>query len=143
MGAGRVITFIIKGKPTPYVRMTQRGKWVKPAAIRYRNSKAAVAVQMRQQMKGREKFGKEPLGVKLTFCYERGADHRRDLDNEIKAMLDAANGIVWEDDRWVDEIVAGRPMDSHDEDYVFMEVWVRLDADWQPPAPGVQDPHAR
>lgn len=36
----------------------------------------------------------------------------------------AANGVVWGDDRWVDEIVADRPMDLHDEDCVFMEVWV-------------------
>lgn len=96
------------GKPVPYVRMTQRGKFVRPEAKRYLASKDAFALQMRAQMGGREPLGREPLVVRLEFWYTGGPDHRRDLDNEIKAMLDAGNGIVWEDDRWIDVIVASR-----------------------------------
>ncbi len=96
------------GKPVPYVRMTQRGKFVKPEAKRYLASKDALARQMRIQMGGHEPLGREPLIVHLEFWYTSGPDHRRDLDNEIKAVLDAGNGIVWEDDRWIDVIVASR-----------------------------------
>ena len=116
------MAFKLEGKPTPYVRMTQRGKFVKPAAKRYLNSKAALAWQMRQQMGGRALFGREPLGVVITFGYERGADHRRDLDNEVKAVLDAANGVVWEDDRWVDVIHARRVLSIDGGDWVLMTV---------------------
>lgn len=98
----------LQGKPVPYVRMTQRGKFVRPEAKRYLASKAWLANQMRAQMAGRPPLGREPLIVHLEFWYTRGPDHRRDLDNEIKAVLDAGNGIVWEDDRWIDVIVASR-----------------------------------
>lgn len=122
-GAEReVVVFKLESKPTPYVRMTQRGKFVKPAAQRYLNSKAALAWQMRQQMGDRALFGKEPLKVEISFCYASGADHRRDLDNEVKAVLDAANGVVWEDDRWVDVIYAHRVLSVDGSDYVLMTV---------------------
>ena len=103
-----IVTMTIVGKPKPYVRMTQRGKWVRPDAQEYLASKAKMAQQMREQMRGREPFGREPLSVVIMFAYEKGADHRRDCDNEIKAVLDAANGIVYEDDRWIDRIAAMR-----------------------------------
>ena len=115
-------TFRLSGKPTPYVRMTRRGKWVKPDAQRYLKSQGALRKQMVEQMRGGEPFGREPLGVALTFQYERGADHRRDLDNEIKAVLDAANGVVWADDCWVDSISAVRRA-GEGGDVVLMWVW--------------------
>ena len=121
------MTFRLTGKPTPYVRMTQRGKWVKPEAQRYLSSKAVLRAQLVEQMRGGEQFGKEPLGVALTFQYERGADHRRDLDNEIKAILDSANGVVWADDRWVDSISAVR-RGGEGGDVVLMTVWTLGDA---------------
>lgn len=103
-----MIWMSLLGKPVPYMRMTQRGKFVKPEAKRYLASKDALALQMRAQMAGRPPLGREPLIVHLEFWYTSGPDHRRDLDNEIKAVLDAGNGIVWEDDRWIDVIVASR-----------------------------------
>lgn len=41
------------------------------------------------------------FGVYLTF---RVTNKRWDLDNGIKLVLDAANGIVWKDDSQVDEL---------------------------------------
>ena len=46
-----------------------------------------------------------PLAVEI---YIHPANHRRDIDNELKALLDAAQGIVFEDDRWVDEVTIQR-----------------------------------
>jgi Holliday junction resolvase RusA-like endonuclease len=123
------VTLTVDFKPVPYVRMTQRGKYVDARAQGYLSSKMAMALKMRTQMnaQGREPFGRDPLGVEIEFVYERGADHRRDCDNEIKAVLDAANGVVWADDRWVDEIRAVRRGGGKG-DRVRLTVW-RLDSE--------------
>ena len=115
------ITMILQGKPVPAVRMTQRSKWT-PRAQRYLKSKGALALQMQTAMRGRARFGKTPLQVSIVFHYAKGADHRRDLDNEIKAVLDAANGILYTDDRWVDEIYAIRTLSDDGEDHVHLRV---------------------
>jgi len=92
--------------------MTRRGKWGSPQAQEYLSSKAAIQMQLKEQMRGRERLGREPLRVRVIFSV---ADrlHTKDLDNLLKAVMDACNGIVWDDDRWVDEIFAMRYMDGH------------------------------
>jgi Holliday junction resolvase RusA-like endonuclease len=104
---------IVGQKIKPYVRMTQRGKFVRvrngklTQAAEYLDSKAALQWQFRAQMMGHEPFGREPLCVSITVFY-RGGYHNHDLDNVIKALLDAMNGIVYADDRWIDAICAVR-----------------------------------
>jgi len=105
----------LEGKPVPYVRMTQRGKYVRPRAKRYLASKAFLAYQMKQGMGSAPPLGRQPLQVDLLFGYVGGADHRRDIDNEVKAILDAGNNIVWEDDRWIDQLTAVRKHADRDE----------------------------
>jgi crossover junction endodeoxyribonuclease RusA len=103
-----IYTFIIKGRFKPYVRMTQRGKWVKPEAQEYLASKAALAWEIVEQMNARQWGmlpGQTPLWVEIRIA---PALHNRDLDNEAKAVLDAMNGIVFPDDRWVDVLSAAR-----------------------------------
>lgn len=101
------MNFVIKGEIKPYVRMTRRGKWTNPQAQEYLASKAAIQMQLKAQMAGREPFGREPLSVRLWIRVSERL-HTKDLDNQIKAVLDACNGIVWADDRWVDAIHAQR-----------------------------------
>lgn len=119
-----MLEFVIIGKPVPYVRMTQRGKFVRRDAQRYLDSKTAIGLQLVRAMSGRAPLGRRPLMVKLAFCYQGGADHRRDLDNEVKAILDAANGIVYEDDRWIDSIEALR---TTARDGAGNYVWLRVE----------------
>jgi Holliday junction resolvase RusA-like endonuclease len=104
--------FVITGEIKPYVRMTRRGKWGSPQAREYLASKAAIQMQLRAQMAGREPFGREPLSVRLWIRVSERL-HTKDLDNQIKAILDACNTIVWADDRWIDDISAVRYMDGH------------------------------
>jgi len=105
--------FELTGKIKPYVRMTQRGKFVRTRngkltqAAEYLDSKTALQWQFKAQMMGHEPFGREPLCVSITVFY-RGGYHNHDLDNVIKALLDAMNGIVYADDRWIDAVCAVR-----------------------------------
>ena len=95
----------------PYVRMTQRGKWVKPEAQAYLTSKAALSLQIKTAMNaaGKEMLpGQTPLKVVIRLYAPSNPGHRCDLDNQIKAILDACNGVAFADDRWVDEIDAER-----------------------------------
>lgn len=102
------LTLEIPFIPVPYVRMTQKGKFVRPEAKRYLASKAAVAWEMKIGLKDREPFANGiPLKVRIIFECKK-VNHRQDCDNLIKATLDSGNGILWTDDRWVDEISARR-----------------------------------
>ena len=101
-------TFRLLGRIKPFVRMTQRGKWVDPQAQAYLASKEHLAWQMLQQMQANE-WEMIPRGIPLgTVILIQPARHNSDLDNLAKAMLDAAQGVVFEDDRWVDVIIAAR-----------------------------------
>ena len=101
-------TFRLTGRFKPYVRMTQRGKWVKPEAQAYLASKERLGWELLRQMQANEWeliLRVVPLTV---FIVIQPARHTQDLDNLVKGLLDAAQGIVFEDDRWVDVIVASR-----------------------------------
>lgn len=98
------MTFVIEGKVKPYVRMTRVGKFCRPEAQEYMDSQAAIARQFRQQMNGNEKLpAQTPLAVEIRVTMPGGL-HRSDADNLTKSLLDAANGIVYPDDRWIDAI---------------------------------------
>lgn len=103
-------TFTIAGKIKPAVRMTQRSKHCDPQAADYLVSKQAINWQLLSQMadNGWDILpGQTPLSVSLVFEFP-GGWHNADLDNQIKAVVDAANGIVWPDDRWIDNLHAAR-----------------------------------
>ena len=109
-GGVGAVRFVILGKIKPAVRMTQRGKWVDPQAQEYLASKQSVGLQLRQQMtaNGWEMLPpKTPLSVRIVFTMPNYV-HVADIDNQIKATLDSAQGIVFKDDRWVDVLSAER-----------------------------------
>ena len=110
----------LEGPIVPYVRMTQRSKHADPRARRYLAAQQALKIQLRQQMTEKdehEPLTREPLEVFLAFWW---VNHRQDLDNLVKAILDAASGIVWADDRWVDHIEASR--EQRREQVCFLQV---------------------
>lgn len=120
-------TFELTGRFKPYVRMTQKSKFADPEAKAYLASKDALGFQMLQQMvaSGWELIPRGiPLGVLIVI---QPVLHNRDLDNEIKAVLDAAQGVVFEDDRWVDVILSGRHCKGeHMVDFFVAEKWAKL-----------------
>lgn len=117
-----MMRFVLVGPFKPYVRMTQRGKWVDPQAQAYLASKAALGRQFQEQMVGRWMHIERgwPLYVGIYIEHVKGF-HNRDLDNEVKAILDAMQGIVFDDDRWVDRLDAIRVRAEQDRIIVAVE----------------------
>lgn len=94
---------IIPGRPVPAARMTQKGKFVKPEALRYLEYKEKVAVFAKScgihRLQGN-------IAVECKFFLKGG--RMPDVDNLLKTVLDGLNGIAWEDDRQVVKISAER-----------------------------------
>ena len=110
-----------EGRFKPYVRMTQAGKWVKREAQQYLASKDALALQFATSMLDRPCIPRGvPLIVDIHITHS-GGFHHCDLDNQAKAILDAAQGIVFEDDRWVDRLSCKRERGDAD----LVQLYVR------------------
>jgi len=95
----------------PYVRMTQRGKYSSPQAKEYLTSKTYLQLKYRESLvkNGYEMLpGQTPLRAVITVTVPQAQGHRADLDNIIKACLDAGNLVLYPDDRWIDRIDARR-----------------------------------
>ena len=93
----------------PYVRTTQKQKFVDQAYQKYRTSQmqiraATVDAMVRQ---GIQKFGREPLRMALIVNVPEGM-HRRDLSNILKGVEDGAQGVAYDNDAWIDESYSRR-----------------------------------
>jgi Holliday junction resolvase RusA-like endonuclease len=108
--------FDITGVVKPYVRMTRRGKWVRPDALEYLASRADIARQMQHAMAVNDwpmLPEHTPLWCSIVVTRSQ-ALHKCDLDNIVKAVLDAAQGIVFRNDCWIDAIEARRELAETD-----------------------------
>ena len=120
-GSGGVIHMVLAGPVVPYTRMTQRSKWT-DSAQRYLASQQALALQMRAQMaeRGWTMYpARLPLRLRVVFGW---TVHTHDLSNLLKAVEDAANKIVWADDRWIDSITVERETWGN----LGLELWVEV-----------------
>lgn len=106
--------FTVLGPPQPWQRAgtTRKGvRYTQPETKRYEQAIKVAAMSVRLHTDTWPKNGRYRLHVAAYF-----ADHRRrDLDNVLKAVCDALNGVAYDDDsqinvmhieRWVD---ANRP----------------------------------
>ena len=78
-----------------------------------REFEKTIKTMAREQYKG--EILTEPLSCRETFYLTRGKTVKRkypsvgaDLDNYLKSLLDALNGVVYEDDRQIIEIAAAK-----------------------------------
>lgn len=110
------VMLTIPGRPVPCVRMTQRGKFVKPQAQRYLAYKESVG--WIAKVSG-AKIITGPVEVRMIFFFAN--NKLPDLDNLIKAILDALNGICWIDDRQVVEITAKRTKGETEQAVVIVQ----------------------
>lgn len=106
----------IEVSPIGAVRMTNRGKWTSIPAQRYLAYKLIAGYQLRAQCE--EPF-EGPLSLFVTFHMPMpdswslkmkkkllGAPVvvKPDIDNLVKGLMDAANGILYKDDNQVTDI---------------------------------------
>ena len=108
--------FRLEGKFKPCVRMTQRSMHVDSQAQQYLADKVEMGRQLKAQMaeNGWEMLaGQTPLVVDIRISRKAGF-YNSDLDNMCKGILDAASGIVYPDDRWIDCILAMRERGERD-----------------------------
>lgn len=107
--------FTIRGRIVPYVRMTQRSKWTDPRAVAYLDSQKSIRWQLQQQM---VEHAWEMLPTQTSLGIEMDFDigkqmHKCDWDNMVKAVQDAAQGIVFANDCWIDEAHMYRRLIDH------------------------------
>jgi len=142
----------------PYVRMTRAGKYVSPRAGRYLASQSVLKNLMIERVKELADKGqtlyadminarvdgkdiqveimvpippKETFSVEINFFFApKKSMHYCDLDNLVKAVMDAGNKVLFTDDRWCDSITASRiqadePITNNDH-----EVYVEVEFTW-------------
>lgn len=116
-----IINLNIPVKPMGAVRMTRKGKYLDKHAQNYMAYKTHLQWMANMQLKGRKLFDGSLL-VRLTFFMpipqsmrgkERnaavnGGYHKKkpDIDNLIKGVFDALNGLAWKDDNQVSKVEA-------------------------------------
>lgn len=87
----------------PRVNTTNRGRYLPAKSRKFQDDlKAIVRANFSQQP------FENPLSVTLHFYRPRKttAQNFGDIDNLAKAVLDACNGIIWQDDRQIEELHA-------------------------------------
>lgn len=115
-----VLSFVFDGQPVPLARARKGkgGHWFTPdRAADFKERIAWLARGARASVPGWETDNRFAVTIKI-------GDVRRsyDVDNVAKGILDALtkSGVVWVDDRRVDELHVARV--SHDPPYVRVDV---------------------
>jgi len=117
--------FALEGRIVPAVRMTQRSKWG-PRAQTYLNCRQSLMYQMWTQMHA-EGWDMLPAGVRVgvTIRFEIATNFgKSDLDNLIKTILDAMQGVVFANDNCVDSLDDTRRKSDRGEDNTWVIVRV-------------------
>lgn len=97
------VAFAVDGRPQPKERArVVRGHAYTPQATTIYEHLIGTAA--RKAMRGRAKRTED--GLRMFLVFDKRTRHRGDLDNLIKAVGDALNGIVYVDDSQVTEIRA-------------------------------------
>lgn len=122
---GREIDFVVKGRPIPHPRpsVSNRG-----GAVRVYYKANGIEEYRAAIIESAAKYYLHPwavpLEVEMEFCFQRPASHynadgslsssgrcqlvppRADVDNLVKGVLDALNGLAYTDDNLVASIKA-------------------------------------
>ena len=100
-----LVAFTVAGEPASKARPIFTTRGGKPRAITPAETVAAegkVAWSFRLAVRKHDTAG--PFGVMVLF--HLGNRRRRDVDNMLKLVLDALNGVAWDDDHQVLEVTA-------------------------------------
>lgn len=108
------LEFTVNGPPKPWQRRlaTKSGRAVKPEATRrYQRYVGYAAFVVRHAC-----APQWPLDARycLTVHAYFGDKRVRDIDNVSKNVMDALNGVLWDDDSQVDKLVVERHLDREE-----------------------------
>lgn len=118
-----MIKLVIPGRPVPYVRMTQRGKYVKENAKRYLTYKDAIKYIAMSQIKGEIETENVKVIVRVYLHGKKAPmGNDGDIDNYIKSAMDSLNGIAYKDDRQVVKVYGEKQPCRADEERMEIEI---------------------
>lgn len=118
-----MIKLIIPGRPVPYVRMTQRGKYVKENAKRYLAYKDTIKYIAIGQIKGEIETENVKVIVRVYLHGKKAPmGNDGDIDNYIKSALDSLNGIAYKDDRQVIKVYGEKQPCKANEERMEIEI---------------------
>jgi Holliday junction resolvase RusA-like endonuclease len=96
--------------PQPAVRMTGRSLW-NSRSRRYLDYKSVIGIELK---KTRPVCIQGEIYIRLQFHFKGAC--RSDIDNLFKAFTDAANNILWDDDRQIKhaqiDIIENEPVEG-------------------------------
>ena len=101
--------FSVSGNPIPKQSFRKGKNNYTP--IRIKAWQEIVGWKAKEAMIGRDIFVGD---LKVQIYFRRKDKRRADLDNLCKAVLDACNGIVWEDDNQIIELHLFKLIDKED-----------------------------
>lgn len=113
------IKFVVPTEPVPFKRALSNGKrrFNDP---RYSDYKYFVGLHARVAMQGQAPFdGAIRINVTVSTKYQPTSLKAGDVDNHLKAAMDALNGICYRDDR---QIVEGHVYLSKGDPHVTIEL---------------------
>lgn len=112
--------FLIRGEIMPYVRTRRGGYRLDKYAARYKSQEASLKWLMQNAMqRSIEPMLPGQTSLEVIINIHKKPLHHCDLDNLVKALLDAANKVVYPDDAWIDYIRAGRTLAEGDQYAIF------------------------
>lgn len=117
------VAFVIEGAPVPWKRARRSGERYFDSQTRDKNAYAFMALNLRDAswplshpvyIECEFHFGTPKSWSKNKKAAALGTPHasKPDLDNLVKFILDALNGIVWKDDAVIAEIHAKKVYSS-------------------------------
>lgn len=112
----------VPGPPVPKARARKGkgGRWYTPPRTRqYEAHVRTAALAARQQAGGWPTDARYEVQARICFPDRR----RRDGDNVVKSLLDAANGVLWDDDS---QVVRRTTEDTVDRERPRVEMVVRV-----------------
>ena len=113
--------FVIEHKIVPYTRTTQAMKFVDPRYHKYRYSQDDLRRYFANAMAVNDWpiLERKPIQVAIVIHLTK-VNHKTDLDNQVKAVIDAAQGVVFPWDGWIDGLYASRRKARRDRVILFV-----------------------